>query len=53
MSLYRKLFVVIDPTSKKQPALERSADIAAKSKGKVTVGARGHYGPEDSRLTRL
>lgn len=37
MSLYKNLFVVIDPTSKKQPALERSADIAAKSKGKVTA----------------
>lgn len=37
MSLYKKLFVVIDPTSKKQPALERAAVIAAKSKGKVTA----------------
>tara|TARA_R110001592_G_scaffold86836_2_gene256513 strand:+ start:110 stop:970 length:861 start_codon:yes stop_codon:yes gene_type:complete len=37
MSLYKKLFVVIDPTSKKQPALLRSADISAKSKGKVTA----------------
>lgn len=37
MSLYKKLFVVIDPTSPKQPALTRAADIAAKSKGKVTA----------------
>lgn len=37
MSLYKNLFVVIDPTSKKQPALERAAVIAAKSKGKVTA----------------
>lgn len=37
MSLHKKLFVVIDPTSVKQPALERAADIAVKSKGKVTA----------------
>lgn len=42
MSLYKKLFVVIDPTSKKQPALQRSADIAAKSKGKVTAFSAIH-----------
>jgi len=37
MSLYKKLFVVIDPTNEKQLALVRAADIAAKSKGKVTA----------------
>jgi len=37
MSLYKKLFVVIDPTTEKQPALTRAADIGAKSKGKVTA----------------
>jgi universal stress protein E len=37
MSLYKKLFVVIDPTSENQPALTRAADIGAKSKGKVTA----------------
>ncbi|HEY9037096.1 MAG TPA: universal stress protein [Pseudomonadales bacterium] len=35
MSLYKKLFVVIDPTSKKQPALDRAIAIAQKSKGKL------------------
>lgn len=42
MSFYKKLFVVIDPTSKKQPALLRSADFAAKSKGKVTAFSAIH-----------
>lgn len=37
MSLYKKLFVVIDPTRDEQPALERAADIAHKSKGRVTA----------------
>lgn len=37
MSLYKKLFVVIDPTTEVQPALARAADIGAKSKGKVTA----------------
>lgn len=37
MSLYKKLFVVIDPTTTKQPALARAADMAAKNKGKVTA----------------
>lgn len=37
MSLYKKLFVVIDPTSEEQPALIRSADIAQKSKGRITA----------------
>ncbi len=37
MSLYKKLFVVIDPTTEKQPALTRAADIGTKSKGKVTA----------------
>ncbi len=35
MSLYKKLFVVIDPTSEKQPALERAILLAQKSKGKL------------------
>jgi len=47
MSLYKKLFVVIDPTSKKQPALVRAADIAAKSKGKVTAFSAIHKQVEE------
>ncbi|TNF33465.1 MAG: hypothetical protein EP312_09270 [Gammaproteobacteria bacterium] len=35
MSLYKKLFVVIDPTNKKQPALERAITLAQESKGKL------------------
>jgi universal stress protein E len=37
MSLYKKLFVVIDPTREDQPALERAAAVAQKSKGRVTA----------------
>lgn len=35
MSQYKKLFVVIDPTSKKQPALERAILLAQKSKARL------------------
>lgn len=37
MNLYKNLFVVIDPTEKKQPALERAAKIAEKSKAHITA----------------
>lgn len=37
MSLYKNLFVVIDPTNKKQPALERAAQLAAMGKSRVTA----------------
>lgn len=37
MSLYKNLFVVIDPTSESQPALVRAAQMAKKSKSKVTA----------------
>src|SRR5690606_28716631 len=37
MSNYKNLFVVIDPTSESQPALERAALIARKSKGSITA----------------
>lgn len=37
MSLYKNLFVVIDPTSESQPALERAAAVAKKNKGRVTA----------------
>lgn len=37
MSLYKNLFVVIDPTSDNQPALERAGAMAKKSKSKVTA----------------
>lgn len=37
MSLYKKLFVVIDPTRDEQPALERATVIGQKSKGRVTA----------------
>lgn len=37
MSLYKNLFVVIDPTSDSQPALTRAVQLAKKSKSKVTA----------------
>lgn len=37
MSLYKNLFVVIDPTSDSQPALVRAAQLAQKAKSKVTA----------------
>jgi len=37
MSNYKNLFVVIDPTSESQPALERAALIARKNKGSITA----------------
>ncbi len=37
MSLYKNLFVVIDPTNEKQPALDRAAQLAHKGKCKVTA----------------
>ncbi|MBU2098437.1 MAG: universal stress protein, partial [Gammaproteobacteria bacterium] len=37
MSLYKNLFVVIDPTSDRQPALQRAAQMAKQSKSKVTA----------------
>ena len=37
MSIYKNLFVVIDPTSDKQPALERAAALARKGKSKITA----------------
>ncbi|MDP2091773.1 MAG: universal stress protein, partial [Pseudohongiella sp.] len=37
MSIYKNLFVVIDPTSDKQPALDRAANLARIGKSKVTA----------------
>ncbi len=37
MNLYKNMFVVIDPTQKKQPALERAAKIAEKNKARITA----------------
>lgn len=47
MSLYKNLFVVIDPTSKSQPALERAAAVAKKSKGRVTAFSAIHKAVEE------
>ncbi|MGB4247775.1 MAG: universal stress protein, partial [Pseudohongiellaceae bacterium] len=47
MSLYKNLFVVIDPTSKSQPALERAAAVAKKSKGRVTAFSAIHKTVEE------
>ncbi len=46
MSLYKKLFVVIDPTRDDQPALERATAIAQKSKGRVTAFSAIHKSVE-------
>ncbi|MDP2283272.1 MAG: universal stress protein [Pseudohongiella sp.] len=37
MSIYKNLFVVIDPTSDKQPALDRAVNLARIGKSKVTA----------------
>lgn len=37
MSLYKNLFVVIDPTNDRQPALDRAAQLAAIGKSRVTA----------------
>jgi universal stress protein E len=37
MSLYKNLFVVIDPTNDQQPALERAAALAKMGKSRVTA----------------
>lgn len=37
MSIYKNLFVVIDPTSDKQPALDRAANLARIGKSKITA----------------
>jgi len=47
MSQYKKLFVVIDPTSKKQPALERAISLAQKNKGKLHLFLAIHQDIED------
>ena len=49
MSLYKNLFVVIDPTNKKQPALERAAQLAAMGKSRVTAFS-AVYKPIDEML---
>ncbi|MDX1491445.1 MAG: universal stress protein [Pseudohongiellaceae bacterium] len=47
MSLYEKMFVVIDPTQEKQPALKRAAEIAKKTKSSLTVFSAIYKSIED------
>lgn len=42
MSIYKNLFVVIDPTSDNQPALQRAAQMAKKAKSKITAFSAVH-----------
>lgn len=44
---YKNLFVVIDPTSSVQPALERAAQIAASTKGQITAFSAVHQPVEE------
>lgn len=44
---YKNLFVVIDPTSKAQPALERAAQIATSTKGRITAFSAVHQPVEE------
>lgn len=44
---YKNLFVVIDPTSSAQPALERAAQIAATTKGRITAFSAVHKPVEE------
>ena len=37
MSIYKNLFVVIDPTSEKQPALHRAAELSRLGKARITA----------------
>jgi len=49
MSLYKNLFVVIDPTHDHQPALERAAAVAQKCKGRV-IAFSAVYKPVEKML---
>jgi len=37
MSIYKNLFVVIDPTRERQPALHRAADLSRLGKARITA----------------